>query len=561
MGIELDTGKFKIGNGIDNWSDLDYGFTSLPIGGLEGQVLAKDSDTDYDYVWVDNSAESTFFLIRNETGSTILKGTLLAAVGAETDGRIDVAPFEVTGLENSELRVVGLAAQNMPNNTNGTAISGGSLINLDTRGTVVTSIAVGDETWVAGDILYAHPTVPGKLTKVKPQHDLPVAFITVLSPSIGKLSIRVQPGNNHLEWQHDVSITTPSDNEVLTYESATSLWKNKPLPVTSVSDLDDVDLTGLDDDYILRYDAASTSWKVEVLPTGVQDLDDLTDVDLTVAPTNGQVLTYNDSTNVWEAASLPTDIVGATELDELTDVDLTVAPTDGQVLTYDNTSSQWIAASLPTDIVGATELDELTDVDLTVAPTDGQVLTYDDATSQWIAATPTGGSTVDELDDLSDVDLTTTAPVDGDVLAYDNTSGLWLPTAPTGGSGGFTRATEAYTSASLAAGAIEKGTIELGTAYRVYKVETNKPARIRLYDTVANRDADETRAVGIAAGDYSGLAMEVILTSPLTIVLPVAVDGFNNASPVSRNIPITITNADSTSGTITVTLTYIETEV
>ena len=343
MGIELDSGNFKIGNGLDQWDDLAYGFIALPAGGTEGQILIKDSDSDYDFDWVDNSAESTYFLVRNETGSTIPKGTLLAAVDAETSGRIDVAPFEVTGLENSELRVIGLATETMLNNSNGTAITFGQLKNLDTRGNVATSIAVGDETWAQGDILYAHPTVDGKLTNVKPQHDLAVAFITVLSPSIGVLAVRVSPGNNHLEWMHDVEIDEPADNEVLTYESATNLWKNKPLPVTSVSDLSDVDLTGLDDDYILRYDAATETWKVEVLPAGVQDLDDLTDVDLTVSPTDGQVLTYNDATSQWKAASLPTDVVGATELDELDDVDLTVAPVEDDVLTYNGTS--WVAAA------------------------------------------------------------------------------------------------------------------------------------------------------------------------------------------------------------------------
>lgn len=40
------------------------------------------------------------------------------------------------------------------------------------------------------------------------------------------------------------------------------------------------------------------------------------------------------------------------------------------------------------------------------------------------------------LDDLSDVDTTSTAPSDGDVLTYDSGTGLWLPAAPTGDGGG-----------------------------------------------------------------------------------------------------------------------------
>jgi hypothetical protein len=50
------------------------------------------------------------------------------------------------------------------------------------------------------------------------------------------------------------------------------------------------------------------------------------------------------------------------------------------------------------------------------------------------AAPPSGGSLA--LDDLTDVDTTSSAPSDGDVLTYDNGSSLWVPAAPTGGGGG-----------------------------------------------------------------------------------------------------------------------------
>jgi hypothetical protein len=173
-----------------------------------------------------NAAEQTLYLVRNNTGTTILKGTLLAASGAEPSGRIDVEPFVVTGLQDSELRVMGVATANIGNGVNGTVMSFGTLVGVDTRGNVASALAVGDETWAEGDILFAHPTVPGKLTNVRPQHDLDVAFITVRHASTGQIAIRIVPGNFHLEWLHDVSITSPTNNQVLTYDSASSLWVN-----------------------------------------------------------------------------------------------------------------------------------------------------------------------------------------------------------------------------------------------------------------------------------------------------------------------------------------------
>jgi hypothetical protein len=206
----------------------------VPVGGTAGQILSKVDGTDYNTVWADNSAESRFFLVRNNTGSTILKGTLVAATDAEPSGRIDVAPFEVTGLQDSELRVMGVATANITDGVNGTVMSFGTLRNIDTRGNVSSAIAVGDETWAAGDILYAHPTVDGKLTNVRPQHDLVVAFITVRHASLGQISVRITSGT-HLEWLHDVNISSPSDGQLLSYDDSSGVWVNTAAPATDAT--------------------------------------------------------------------------------------------------------------------------------------------------------------------------------------------------------------------------------------------------------------------------------------------------------------------------------------
>jgi len=175
--------------------------------------------------WVNSNIPDTY-LVRNNTGSTILKGTLVGAVGAEPSGRIDVAPFEVTGTENSELRAMGIVTSNISSGVNGAVMSFGTLTGLDTRGDTASALAVGDETWAAGDILFAHPTVAGKLTNIKPQHDLAVAFITVRHASAGQIAIRIIPGNNHLEWMHDVVLSSPTDGQFLRYNSASTVWVN-----------------------------------------------------------------------------------------------------------------------------------------------------------------------------------------------------------------------------------------------------------------------------------------------------------------------------------------------
>jgi hypothetical protein len=124
---------------------------------------------------------------------------------------------------------MGVATANISNGVNGTVMSFGTLKNIDTRGNVASAIAVGDETWAAGDILFAHPTVDGKLTKVRPQHDLVVAFITVRNATAGQLAVRITSGN-HLEWLHDVEIEDPADDQILAYDETAGIWKNIDIP-------------------------------------------------------------------------------------------------------------------------------------------------------------------------------------------------------------------------------------------------------------------------------------------------------------------------------------------
>ena len=197
---------------LDNLTDV---VVSSP---LQFQGLMYDGTN-----WVNSNIPNTY-LVRNNTGSTLLKGTLVGAVGAEPSGRIDVAPFEVTGGQDSELRAMGIVVSNISDGVNGEVISFGTLTGLDTRGSTASALAVGDETWAAGDILFAHPTVDGKLTNVRPQHDLAVAFITVLHASTGQIAIRIIPGNNHLEWMHDVSLVDKTSGDFLKYNG--TLWVN-----------------------------------------------------------------------------------------------------------------------------------------------------------------------------------------------------------------------------------------------------------------------------------------------------------------------------------------------
>ena len=105
----------------------------------------------------------------------------------------------------------------------------------------------------------------------------------------------------------------------------------------------------------------------------------------------------------------------------------TTAPTDGQVLKWDNSNSRWE----PGAAGGTLAMNNLTDVDTSGIST-GQYLKWDG--SNFVASTVSGGG-ASAINDLSDVDTNTSAPSNGDVLTWSASGSEWAPQAPSGGGG------------------------------------------------------------------------------------------------------------------------------
>jgi len=204
--------------------DTNYSSTDIDLGKVywnspEGTLNLGISNTKNIYI-----GEDAVYRVRNSTGSTILKGTALYASGIEPSGRIDVSPYVADG-SIREVQFMGLAAENINNGINGFVQHFGYVTGLDTRGTASAAVSVGDEDWAAGDILYVHPTVPGKLTNIKPQHEITVAIIIKRHQSEGVLFVRPSSAG-HLEDNHDINFTGLADNDVMLYDGSASYWYN-----------------------------------------------------------------------------------------------------------------------------------------------------------------------------------------------------------------------------------------------------------------------------------------------------------------------------------------------
>jgi len=153
------------------------------------------------------------WFVKNETGTTIAKGTPVYASGTDgNSGKITVAPMIADGSVNAKY-FLGVTAESIANGANGFVWTMGKV-----RG--VNMSAFND-----GDVLYVSPTVAGTFTSTTPQATqlkLPVGFV-VSDNSNGTLAVRATVGN-YISESHDVQIASATNGDVLKFDG--SKWVN-----------------------------------------------------------------------------------------------------------------------------------------------------------------------------------------------------------------------------------------------------------------------------------------------------------------------------------------------
>jgi len=133
------------------------------------------------------------------------------------------------------------------------------------------------------------------------------------------------------------------------------------------------------------------------------------------------------------------------------------------------------------------------------------------------------------------------------------------PAGADGADGGFvSRTVTSITTASLGNGATENTTITLKPGYRVLNIETDRAARVRLYDSTASRTADASRAVGTDPTGVHGVIVDLVTTDiELSWWLSPVVDGYT--VDATDTVPVAVTNLGTT-GTVTVDVTWVRSE-
>ena len=167
-------------------------------------------------VWENLSeASKVTILCRNNTGSTITKGSIVYVTGAVGDHpTIALADKDS---ETTSSRSLGMVVADIANDDDGFVAVNGTVEKLNTN-----SYAAGTPLWL-GDNGGWTATKP-----VPPAHSVFVGWVVRQNTNNGRVVLHIQNGYE-LDELHDVLLDDPpADGDVLTYETSSGLWKNKP---------------------------------------------------------------------------------------------------------------------------------------------------------------------------------------------------------------------------------------------------------------------------------------------------------------------------------------------
>jgi hypothetical protein len=207
-----------------NGQVIEYNSTSgkwenVSPSALGGDMNKSVYDTDNDGV-VDSS-EKLEFIGKNSTGVTIGKTKVVyisGATGQKPNITLADASFEI-----SSSKTIGVTRTSIANNADGYVITHGTIHDINTS-----AFADGNALWLsetAGEIVNVVPN--------EPAHAVFIGYVAHAHPTQGRIVLHIQNGYE-LNELHGVSVSSEANNDFLTYETSSGLWKNKQINSSSV---------------------------------------------------------------------------------------------------------------------------------------------------------------------------------------------------------------------------------------------------------------------------------------------------------------------------------------
>ena len=363
---------------------------------------------------------------------------------------------------------------------------------------------------------------------------------SIVADASGVLSANVDISNK-IEFT-SLSVVNQAASGIgnLSYDNTTGRFDFTP-PAPDLTSLTDVNLSGTpQNSELIQW--TGTSWTNVPVSNVYPDLDGLTDVDVSTAST-GEYL-YFDGTS-WKGAGI--SLSGAS-IHTLDDVDgLPANNVEGMFFRWNASTLKWNPSTV-----------NITDLDVNTVPSDGDTLIWDSLNSYWTTGPAGGGSSVGQLDDLSDVDAANVNT--GDILIFNGS--VFSPGPPGAASLPSRSEKSASNSSIMNTGDAEDIDVNAFPGYNLYKINVNQAAWVTLYCDTASRTADASRTESQDPTPGSGVIAEAVTTGAGDVLFTPAVVGFNNDPTPTGTIYMKVVNkgGNINAGALTVTLTVLATE-
>lgn len=198
-----DQQRFKIGDGVQTWIQLDY----VPEGGASAYP------------------ENLFLTVVNKTGDNLLASGYKVMKVSDAQGQRLAVDYALADSNGNSTDTIGIVFENINNNQSGKLITVGEIIDINTTGTLQ------GQTWADGDVLYLDSTTPGNLTNIQPtapNHLVVMGYVVYAHQNQGKIYVKITNGFEIGEL-HNVYAPSPINNDGLFWSSGSTRYENKSI--------------------------------------------------------------------------------------------------------------------------------------------------------------------------------------------------------------------------------------------------------------------------------------------------------------------------------------------
>lgn len=217
--------KSSVAEKVPLTTDLEIG--EIAINLVDKKLFSKDGNGN---IIEFGSVEVQQLTVYNGTGATIPKGSVVYINGAQ--GQKPSIGLASNATEATSSKTIGFVVADILNGAEGIVTTEGLVYNLNTLGLT------------EGGPVYLGSTA-GSITQTKPiapAHIVSLGWVVKANASSGRILAHVQNGFE-LDEIHNVLLTSPTNTQVLAYETSTGLWKNSSLDWANVQNKPDPVIT------------------------------------------------------------------------------------------------------------------------------------------------------------------------------------------------------------------------------------------------------------------------------------------------------------------------------